>query len=473
MSVHLVWHRAELRTHDQPALAEAVRLARENGGQVLPVVVIDRKIFGRPDLTPRRKAWFLENTRALREDYNAKGGALLVREGIPAEEIEQLAREVKATHLHYGRNYSPYAKERDEAVGSAMDKLGVKVCTYDAQYTHPPSTILSGTGKRYGIFGPYGKKWLSLPQPELAPEPKEMPPVSSHIRRGDIPHVDPEIALPVPGQKAAQQQLADFLEEGEEGYQEARNFPARQPGTSRLSYYFNIGVLSPRLASHRAHSAKWRSELAWWDFNAEVLDKQPEGAKEEFREIWRGFPWRHDDEQTEKWKNGMTGFPLVDAGMRQLAQTGFMHNRARLVTASFLTKHLLIDWRVGEAIFRGWLLCGESAQNIGNWQWVAGCGYDASPFFRVFNPVSQAEKFDPEGEFVRQWVPEIAHLPNKVIQTPWAASQPPKDYPKPMIDLKFGSERFKKTAREFLAERRAETGDKDTSDAEEAKDAEE
>lgn len=472
MSVHLVWHRAELRTHDQPALATAAALAKSYNGQVVPVVIFDPKIFARPDLTPRRQAHFLENTRALRESYRKLGSDLIVREGVPADELAKLARELKATHLHFGRNYSPYAKERDLAASRAMQELGVAVLEYDAQYTHPPGTVVSQTGNRYGVFGPFGRKWLSMTMPELAPQPEQLPPLDANIARGEIRHVESEVPLPTPGEDAAIKQLEDFLRDGESVYEAARNFPSKQPGTSRLSYYFNIGVLSPRLAAHRARDSKWRSELAWWDFNAEVLDKQPEGATQEYREVWRGFPWRSDDAEIEKWKQGETGIPFVDAGMRQLKQTGFMHNRLRLVTASFLTKHLMTDWRVGEQIFRSWLLCGDSAQNIGNWQWVAGCGYDAAPFFRVFNPVTQGEKFDPDGDFVRQWLPELAHLPNNMIHTPWRASEKVANYPAPMIDLRVGSERYKTTAREFLAKRRAETGDKETSDVEDAEEAE-
>jgi deoxyribodipyrimidine photo-lyase len=214
--------------------------------------------------------------------------------------------------------------------------------------------------------------------------------------------------------------------------------------------YFNIGALGPRVAVHRARDAKWRSELAWWDFNAEILDRQPEGATLEYKVAWRGFPWRHDDEEIGRWEEGMTGFPMVDAGMRELRATGFMHNRARLVTASFLTKHLLIDWRAGESIFRGLLLCGDSAQNIGNWQWVAGCGYDASPYFRVLNPVSQGEKFDPEGDYVRRWVPELAGLPGKA-STGRGGRLASRGYPPPMIDLDAVRERSSARPRVSLA----------------------
>lgn len=449
--MHLVWHRSELRTHDQPALAAAAAA----GGPVLPLVIVDPVIFHRPTTTPRRQAWFLENVRALREAYRRLGSDLIVREGVPHEVLGRLAREHRVTDAHYIRNHTPYAGERDEAADRALREAGVEVHRHPGQYTHPPGEVLTGAGGRYSVFGPYARNWLARPLPELAPTPEGLPPVPGRIARGEIRRVESDVPLPPTGEAAALARLEEFLRDGEATYATARNFPANRPSTSLLSMYFNIGVLGPRLAVRRAGDAKWRSELAWWDFNAEVLDRQPEGATLEYKESWRGFPWRHDDDETRRWERGQTGYPMVDAGMRELQATGFMHNRARLVTASFLTKHLLIDWRAGEAIFRGLLLCGDSAQNIGNWQWVAGSGYDASPYFRVLNPVAQGEKFDPQGEYVRRWVPELAHLPGRAIHRPWKAPRPPADYPPPMVALEVGRDRFLDTARTFLKRGRA------------------
>ena len=443
--MHLVWHRTELRTHDHPALEAASR----SGEPVFPLVIIDPIIFDRPTTTPRRQAWFLENTRALRESYRALGSDLIVREGVPREVLAKLAVEHKFTHAHYIKNYTPYAKDRDALADQTFEKAGIAVHRYPGQYTREPGELLTGSGGRYTVFGPYSKKWLAKELPKLAETPKALPEVPKQIARGEIRRVDPELKLPDTGEAAALRRLDDFVKHEEAGYEEARNFPARRPGTSLLSMYFNIGVLGPRVAVHRSQSIKWRTELAWWDFNAEILDTQPEGATLEYKHPWRNFPWRTDEAEAKLWEEGHTGYPMVDAGMRQLRQTGFMHNRARLITASFLTRTLMIDWRVGEAIFRGLLLCGDSAQNIGNWQWVAGSGYDASPFFRILNPVGQGEKFDPTGDYVRQWVPELAQLRGKAIHQPWLA--PKKfDYPERMVALDFGRDRFKKTAKEFL-----------------------
>ena len=450
-TMQIVWHRTELRTHDQPALAAA--LAAAGDGPVVPLVIIDPIIFERPTTTPRRQAWFLENVRALRESYRALGSDLLVREGVPHEVLGQFARDHDVQGVQFIRNHTPYAKGRDAAVAEALASAGVEFRAQDGQYTHPPGSILNGSGEPYKVFGPYSKKWHALPRPALTATPKALPPVPGRLARGTIRHVASDIPLPPAGEQAAYKQFTDFLKRAEASYATARNIPAKVPGTSLLSMYFNIGALSPRLAVARAKNPKWRSELAWWDFNAEVLDRQPEGATEEFKEDWRGFPWRSDPREADRWAEGRTGYPMVDAGMRQLQQTGFMHNRARMITASFLCKHLLIDWRVGEAIFRGLLLCGDSAQNIGNWQWVAGCGFDPSPYFRVFNPVAQGEKFDVKGDYVRQWVPELAHLEGKAIHRPWEAGVPANDYPAPMIGLDEGRDRFLTVARAFLKRR--------------------
>lgn len=444
--MQVVWHRAELRTHDHPALTAASRL----GDTVVPLVIVDPIIFGRPTTTPRRQAWFLENVRALRASYRALGSDLLVREGIPHEVLGEFAREHNVAAVHFIENHTPYARERDAAATETLRRMGTEVHTYPGQYTHPPGTVLTGTGTRYGVFGPYARKWGGLPAPKVFESPQSLPEVPQRLARGKIRRVDSDVPLFEPGEAAALRRLKDFLAEGEGSYAAARDFPARTPGTSGLSPYFNIGVLSPRLAVHRAKTSKWKSELAWWDFNAEVFDRQPEGVALEYKESWRGFPWRRNADEELLWSEGRTGYPMVDAGMRQLRATGFMHNRVRMITASFLTKHLLIDWRVGESIFRGLLLCGESAQNIGNWQWVAGCGYDASPYFRVLNPVSQGERFDPDGDYVRQWVPELAALAGKSIHRPWEAESPPRDYPAPMIELEVGRDRFLEAARGFL-----------------------
>ena len=453
--LHLVWHRAELRTHDHPALNAALKFA-QNGGIVVPVVIIDDHIFNRADLTPRRQAHFLENVRALRETYRKLGANLVVRRGDPPAELEKLAREWGDVQtIHWIRTYTPYAKKRDIAATDALEKLGVECHNYGGQYTHEPGQVQTESGGRYGVFGPYRRKWETLDKPEVLDAPDAMAALPSKIKVGEIPRVESDIALPEAGEAAALGRLEWFLRNGEQTYQKTRDEPGREESTSKLSYYFNVGVLSPRLAFARANTEKWRQELTWWDFYADVLDRAPQSNEHAFREDWEDFPWRDGQDaeskaDLERWKKGETGYPLVDAGMRELNQTGFMHNRVRMVAASFLTKHLMIHWKVGEEIFRGLLLCGDRAQNVGNWQWVAGCGVDPSPYFRVFNPTSQGQKFDPQGEYVRRWLPALADADAAKIYEPWKMKAPPQSYPAPVIELKAGRDRYLEAAKAYL-----------------------
>ena len=456
--LHLVWHRADLRTHDHPALCAALQMARETGGVVVPVVIIDDAIFERADLTPRRQAHFLENVRALRESYRDLGANLVVRRGQIIDELEKLTGEWNdVASLHFVRTFTPYAKKRDAQVSKKLGAKGIEICSHGGQYTHEPGEILTNEGKRYGVFGPYRKKWQKLDKPDILPKPDALPSLPSKIQVGEIVRVESDIKLPEAGEDAALGRLQWFLDNGERTYEKTRNEPGREDSTSKLSYYFNIGALSPRLAFERAKLEKWKQELTWWDFYADVLDRAPESNAVEYRAEWREFPWRQGEEiqsDLERWKNGETGYPLVDAGMRELQQTGFMHNRVRMICASFLTKHLLIDWKIGEEIFRGLLLCGDRAQNVGNWQWVAGCGVDPSPYFRVFNPTSQGEKFDKAGEYARRWLPELKDAPEKGFYEPWKLSSPPKNYPRPMIDLDEGRDRYLDKAKAYLAEQK-------------------
>ena len=454
--VHIVWHRTELRTHDHPALHHATELATQSGGTVVPLVIVDDAIFNRADLTPRRQAHFLENVRALRESYRTLGADLVVRRGEVVEELKRLVGEIgDVAGVHVVSTYTPYAKDRDARAKKMLSELNVEFHAHGGQYTHEPGEVTTNEGNRYGVFGAYRKKWATLPKPELVEAPDKMAPLPKGIEVGDIPRVEPEIKLPEAGEAAALGRLEWFLQNGEPDYERARDEPGREESTSKLSYYFNIGALSPRLAFQRANTEKWRAELTWWDFYADVLDRSPDSAKQEFRANWLGFPWRdgqNKDSQAdlERWRNAQTGYPLVDAGMRELTQTGFMQNRVRMVCASFLCKHLLIDWRVGEEIFRGLLLCGDRNQNVGNWQWVAGCGVDPSPYFRIFNPTAQGQKFDPHGDYVRRWLPELADVPANSIYEPWKLRDKPKGYPSPVIELNEGRDRFIETAKSFL-----------------------
>lgn len=458
--MHLVWHRTELRTHDHPALTAALRLAQKDGSGILPLVIIDSKIFQRADLTSRRQAWFLENVRALRESYRKFGSDLVVREGEPSKVLDELLAELENTKnaiktAHFIRNYTPYAKTRDAAAVKIFLEHGVEVRDYGGQYTHEPGEVLSQNETRYSIHAPYVKRWRELEKPVILPRPKKIPALPSHLRIGEIPKIESDIPLPKTGEENAKRRLDWFLKNWEGDYQQVRQNPGVEDRTSKLSYYFNIGVLSPRLACSKATTYKWKFELSWWDFFADILDNNPHSAKQEAVPAWRDFPWRENAAEFEKWKTGQTGFPLIDAGMRELNATGFMHNRVRMATADFLTRHLMIDWRLGEEYFRGQLLCGDRAQNVGNWQWVAGCGLSAKPYFRVGNPVSVSKAADIKGEYIKRWIPELAHLPQAVIHEPWLFSPAPKNYEMPMINLKETRARYLEIVKAHLAKSKA------------------
>lgn len=458
--MHILWHRNDLRTHDLPALHEAAQLATQSGEALLPLVIIDPKIFSRPDLTPRRKAWFLENTRALRDSYRKIGSDLVVREGDPPRVLAQFCDEFiggknAVTHLHFTANYTPYAKERDAAARAELEKRGARVLAYGGQYTHEPGTVTKDDGTSYSVFAPFRKQWGTMPKPEILDAPRGVPPLPPRLPIGEIARVEAGIELPESGEEAALSRLDWFVENAEKDYDTTRQRPDWEDKTSKLSYYFNIGALSPRLAQHRASTYKWKFELTWWDFFADLLDRLPESAGDEAQESWRGFPWRDDEKQLDKWARGETGFPLVDAGMRELQQTGFMHNRVRMATADFLTRHLMIDWRRGEEIFRGLLLCGDRAQNVGNWQWVAGCGISAKAYFRVGNPVTLAKKADPNGDYIRRWIPELADISGDAIFDPHKFGVAPKSYAPPLCDLKETRARYLETAKAHLAKSKA------------------
>lgn len=453
--MHIVWHRTELRTHDQPALHHAAKLALESGEKLLPIVIIDPKIFARPDLTPRRQAWFLENTRALRESYKKIGSDLVVREGEPHRVLDELCAEFansqnKITHLHLVKNYTPYAKERDGKARQICEKHGVRVLEYGGQYTHEPGEVLNESGKPYSVFAAFRRKWSTLEKPELFETPSQLPPFPQ-TQIGEIRKVECDIKLPDFGEDAALQRLDWFLGKPEKVYERTRSRPDLEDATSKLSYRFNIGTLSPRLAQHRATTYKWKFELTWWDFFASVLDAMPESAKEESNKTWRGFPWREGSaEQIHRWSHGETGYPLIDAGMRELQQTGFMHNRVRMACADFFSRHMMIDWRVGEEIFRGLLLCGDRAQNVGNWQWVAGCGISARAYFRVSNPLTLSKTADPEALYIKRWVPELRDINNDDIFAGTSSTRT-EDYPSPMLDFKQTRARYIETAKTHLA----------------------
>ncbi|MBS3934346.1 MAG: deoxyribodipyrimidine photo-lyase [Truepera sp.] len=399
----IVWHRGDLRLHDHPALTAALA-----EGTPLPLLILDEQLLARADLTPRRQAWFVQNAEALRQQYRRLGSELVVRRGRPEHLLPELAQSWGVRAVHFLPSHTPYGLQRDRQVAAALRTVGIRAKAHDGRYLHRPGTLRTDGGEPYRVYTPFMKRLRLLPRAAPLAAPERLPPLPVGLPPGELPELKSDIPLPEAGEAAALAQLQTFISQHLQRYHQNRNFPAK-PGTSRLSPYLTLGVLSARLAYHLAELAGgegaqvWQNELIWREFQAHLLASYPDTLESPLNPRWQGFPWRDEAEALAAWRAGQTGYPLVDAGMLELAATGYMHNRVRMVTASFLTKHLLIDWRQGERIFRALLLDGDTAQNVGNWQWTAGCGADAAPYFRVFNPLLQAAKFDPDGDYIRRW----------------------------------------------------------------------
>jgi deoxyribodipyrimidine photo-lyase len=399
--VEVVWHRADLRVHDHAALA-AARAA----GSVVGLVVLDPAILDHTSL--RRRAWFFANVRALREEYARRGGQLFVRQGAPWDVIPRFGDEVGARRVHAIRNYTPYARTRDEQV---RDALPLPIVGHPGHYVHDPGAIRRDDRGTYSVYTPFAKQWTRAGLPAPVDEPGDLATPSLDVPPGDIPEIASDVPLPPAGEEAALHALDEFVNLRLPGYAEARN-RLDGSGGSRLSIYLNIGVLSPRAAARRVSAeggkgaAKWLGELAWRDFLAELLWQRPRLTSEPFDPRWERFQWNEDPEAFEAWLHGRTGIPVVDAAMRELHATGFISNRARMIVAQCATKLMMLPWWKCEPAFRQLLLDGDTAQNVGSWQWSAGVGVDAAPYFRVFNPVAQGEEHDPDGTWVSRWVPE-------------------------------------------------------------------
>ncbi|MCX7741334.1 MAG: DNA photolyase family protein [Meiothermus sp.] len=401
--MNLVWHRADLRLHDNPALLQALQK-----GPTLGVVVLDPKIL--EATTPRRRAWFYQNARALREAYQKRGGVLLVRTGPPWEVLPRLAEELGVQAVYAVRNTTPYARFRDERVASA---LGRPLHLLPGQYIHEPGTLLKPDGGPYTVFTPYSKRWWATPIPDATEAPHHFPPVPlpPGYDPGHIPEEPAGIPLPPAGEEAALGALEEFLRNRLNRYHLTRDALDGQGG-SRLSYYLTLGVLSPRLCARKAlqiggeGAQKWVSELCWRDFSGDLLYHRPQMLQRAFDPRWEALPWNDDPALFEAWLTGQTGIPLVDAAMRELRATGFVSNRGRMVAAQFAVKLALLPWQKCERAFRDLLLDGDNASNLQGWHWAGGLGVDAAPYFRIFNPIAQAETHDPGGAWLRRWVPE-------------------------------------------------------------------
>jgi len=424
----LFWHRRDLRISDNLGLTAA----RQRSQKLVGVFCLDPAILGRKDVAPVRVAYLVGCLAALQDRYAQFGSQLLILKADPVQAIPALAQALSASTVVWTLDVEPYSQLRDEAVQTALKQAGIEVVTVWDQLLHAPDEIRTGSGAPYTVYTPFWKNWSSKkkasPVGELQPV-QGLTDMEQDLARQagaiDLPSVRDlgylwsEPLFLEPGEVAAMERLEEFCDRAIANYQEQRNLPAND-GTSRLSPALKFGVIGIRTVWARALAAMeqargqetqdsirtWQQELAWREFYQHVMYFFPELAEGAYRQPFKNFPWDNDPDQFVAWCEGRTGYPIVDAAMRQLNQTGWMHNRCRMIVASFLTKDLLIDWRWGEQYFMQTLIDGDLSANNGGWQWSASSGMDPKPV-RIFNPASQAQKFDPEADYIRQWLPEV------------------------------------------------------------------
>jgi len=429
----ILWFRRDLRTADHPALEFAGR----DGREVVPVFVIDPSLV-KPS-GAARLAFMYRSLRALDESL---GGKLIIRYGTPATEILKLAQETTSSEVVVTRDYAPYGRQRDGEVGNRLAKFDIAFVGKGTPYAVAPGTVVKDNDTPYAVFTPFSRAWRAVGWSE----PIGTGNVAIHRVRGvasnEIPD-DPAIDcdLPEAGEAAAHERWGAFLGDDLDHYDSRRNSPGK-PGTSRISPYLRWGQMHPRqlladLGDTRGHDT-FRNELAWRDFYADVLFHHPDSARHNLQRKMDPMVLDTDPaafERFDAWKSGTTGFPIVDAGMRQLLATGWMHNRVRMIVASFLVKDLHLPWQWGARHFMHHLVDGDLASNQHGWQWTAGTGTDAAPYFRVFNPASQSERFDPHGDYIRRWVPELEGVSAKDIHAPAASTSGlPLGAAPPMVD---------------------------------------
>ena len=454
MPATIVWFRRDLRLADNPSLAAALERAQP----VIPVYVHSPEDEGEWAPGGAQRWWLHESLAALSRSLEECGSRLIIRHGSAAEVIPDLAADAGADAVHWNRLYEPALIERDTGLKASLAEEGISAESHNAALLAEPWTIETASGGPYKVFTPYWRSFQKSVRPEpprtapaSIPAPGAWPAGQSLDTLGLKPRRDWIGGLAdawTPGEAGAMERLIAFTDRPVERYAEARDIPA-EPGTSRLSPHLHFGEISPRQAWHatslrqdepglRDQVEHFQRELGWREFAHHVLYHFPETPSRPMDRRFENFPWRADSgELLDAWKRGRTGFPIVDAGMRQLWKTGWMHNRVRMIVASLLVKNLRVPWQSGARWFWDTLVDADLASNTMGWQWAAGSGADAAPYFRIFNPVRQAERFDPEGRYVKTWVPELAGLDGKPLQAPWRNGDHERcGYPAPVVDLK-------------------------------------
>ncbi len=454
----LFWHRRDLRIDDNLGLTNTF----QSSSKVVGLFCLDPNILNRDDIAPVRVTYMIGCLQYLQEQYQKLGSQLLILEGKPQENIPKLARELNAKAVYFNLDIEPFARQRDRTVSEALNSVGIITKTTWDQLLHSPDQILTQSQEPYKVYTPFWRNWniksKAKPKPafsqtligltETEQELAKTMGVISLPSAQELGFIWENPLILEPGEIAAQERLDEFCDRALYEYDEQRNFPAID-GTSQLSAALKFGVISIRkvwektveaMENSRSDESRkqiqsWQQELAWREFYQHALYHFPELELGPYREPFKSFPWNNNEQHFQAWCEGKTGYPIVDAAMRQLNESGWMHNRCRMIVANFLTKDLIINWQWGEKYFMQTLIDGDLAANNGGWQWTASSGMDTKPL-RIFNPASQAQKFDPEAEYIRQWLPELRSLEIEQLVTGKISSRDRKfcGYPEPLVD---------------------------------------
>ncbi len=427
--VNIFWFRRDLRLFDNAGL----HYAQKDGNPVLPIFIFDTEILDKlSDKKDARITFLYQTLQKMDQKLQKLNSGLLIKHGKPEDIFKEIVKNYNIESVFTNRDYEPYAKERDQKIDNILQQNGIGFFDFKDHVIFEKEEIVNGSNEAYKVFTPYKNKWLekfnsgySHPYDVTLKKDKFFSFKSEFPEIEDIGFEKSDTFIPV----------KDYPEEIIKKYDKQRDYPAKD-GTSRLGIHLRFGTVSIREAVERARNLNetWLNELIWREFYSMILGNYPHVVDAAFKSKYDHIPWRNDEEDFKKWCEGKTGYPIVDAGMRELNATGYMHNRVRMITASFLTKHLLIDWRWGEAYFGDKLLDYELASNNGGWQWAAGTGTDAQPYFRIFNPYSQTDKFDAQKKYIKKWVPEINT----------------EKYPEPIVEHKFARERALDTYKKAL-----------------------